>query len=217
LCKIDGEDEAKVIADETELKREVEALMKIKYTLKKLEAVKIFAEALILLFAWCLVIYAQDFFSSLIFFALTYYTCKMVGSGKTRGALRVVWMLCMIVFVLVYTFTLSNMSSYNCESMTMKFPDNLLSFSHSKSHKGVYPSANIWFFYIPSSMQVYSYIDKNPTDPTVNVEVSNYAGFYWNMDQFPVRVWLIILMWISLILYYAVCSFWTLHEKVKIR
>lgn len=129
--------------------------MNIKYKLKKLEAVKIFVEALVLLFAWCLVIYAQDFFSSLIFFALTYYSVKMCRGGMTRGALTIVWSFCMIVFVLVYFLTLTNMSSYNCETMTMKFPSNLLSTNYKKGQEGVYPSTNIWYFYIPASMSLY--------------------------------------------------------------
>lgn len=108
LEEIMGKDET-LKEHEKKLKLDIKPLMVIKYKLKRLEAIKVFFEALIMLFAWCLVIYSQDFFSSLIFCALTYYSIKL-----TRGALTFVWALCLIVFVSVYFFTLMNMSSYNC-------------------------------------------------------------------------------------------------------
>jgi len=67
--------------------------------------------------------------------------------------------------------------------MTMPFPSNLLYNNVTKgSEGGVYPSDKINFFYIPVSMAISTYFESSTSPPIVNIDISNYAGFYWTME-----------------------------------
>jgi hypothetical protein len=52
----------------------------------------------------------------------------------------------------------------------------------------------------------------------INVKASDYFGFYWTAAyQFPVRAWMIVILWLILIIYCRFYSFWMFaDEKIQI-
>ena len=60
--------------------------------------------------------------------------------------LDTVWICTFIAFVIVYFFTFLNLSSYNTKGM-IPWPEELLV-------NGVYPSEDIFFYYIPITMSI---------------------------------------------------------------
>jgi len=121
---------------------------------------KVFIESLVLLFAWVLVIYCQDFFSLLVFITLCVYTFTLTRNPGSSTAFNTVVKFCSVTLVIVYLFTLANMSSYNSPR---ELPHDLFATAGGKyDPKEVYPNTYNMIYSIPVSMKFFAwYGDKN--------------------------------------------------------
>lgn len=192
-----------------------------------MSALKMFIEAIVLLFAWVLVIYCQDFFSLLVFITLCIYTFTITSKSKSNSttAFNTVVMFCIVTLVIVYLFTLSNLSSYNSPRKLpnqMFFEEKIDGLNVTTS---VYPNKEKMVFSIPFSMQFYSWkndtniphgvVDTPVTNPTcVDIQVSNYCGFYWTNEKMQKRAWFVLVMWLILVIYYRYYKLWILQEDI---
>ena len=191
---------------------------------------KIFIESLVLLMAWVLVIYCQDFWSFLVFLALCVYTCtinRKRANSKSKS-LNAVLIVSVVTLVIVYALTLTNLSSNNSPQF---IPLPLLTFNSESTtdpNDGVYPSKNKLINFVPlsmtfqctfnSTMECPNGIQEEPvSNPAiVNIDISNYCGLYWTLDKLYARIWIILVMWMLLFIYFKWFKLWVLFERLEI-
>jgi hypothetical protein len=91
-----------------------------------------------------------------------------------------------------------------------------------KDRHSVYPNTEKMIFSIPMSMKFSSmYYGTNVPEgvetvpvtaplTSVNIQISNYCGFYWTKEKLSKRAWFVLVMWILLAIYYRYSKFWIL-------
>lgn len=155
----------------------------------------------------------------MVFVTLCVYTFTLTKNPASSSAFNCVVIFSIVTLVVVYICTLTNLSSYNSPR---PIPQEMFKSDLVKDRHSVYPNTEKMIFSIPMSMKFSSmYYGTNVPEgvetvpvtaplTSVNIQISNYCGFYWTKEKLSKRAWFVLVMWILLAIYYRYSKFWIL-------